>query len=352
MIHRYVDPNRINVKTDCVEADELYLGEKVTPHRIIKGFELVEVSDSDLEPGIEVIGELNDCLGIRVLVSGVSDYATSALESLIPEVMNRIKGLEYDFRRENVEIRLSEDTLKKITLDCLGKMLYDAFRSIPSIEKVRVTLIADEDVFNSEIERARKIHAERDEKSRKIKDEDVNEFFGCVSCQYYVPNHVCVISPERPSPCGTSWFDAKVANELDIVQYYFKIEKGDVVDEKGGEYAGVNRAVEEKSEGNIKRVKLHSVLDKPLPTGLYSELIVFYIPEEDGFGIVDRKYRKRTPIGLTFDEMERLIVGQQVEGFVGISFAYLKSKKFLNGEEGWKRVVWVSPRVEEFLKQN
>jgi CO dehydrogenase/acetyl-CoA synthase beta subunit len=111
-----------------------------------------------------------------------------------------------------------------------------------------------------------------------------------------------------------------------------------------------------QAAGGYRRLKRRAVilgghvLDKPLPTGLYSELIVFYVPEEDGFGIVDRGYTEKTPVGLTFEEMEKIIVGRQVEGFVGVSFSYLKSKKFLNGEGGWKRVVWMSPGVGKFLK--
>ncbi len=108
--------------------------------------------------------------------------------------------------------------------------------------------------------------------------------------------------------------------------------------------------MKEITEGKVEKVKLHRVLESPPLAGNFAEAIVFYIPEKDAFGIVDREYKKKTPVGLTFEEMEKLIAGRQVEGFVGVSFAYLKSPSFLKGEGGWKRVVWVSPKIYEFVR--
>lgn len=342
MLQRFIDPVKIDIDVNCVEFDLAYVGEKVEGRKI-RAFELVESGEVNDE--IKVIGELNDVLGINIKISGIDDTIASALESLIPEIMNRIKGLRYDFRKENVIITISDELLNKLTLDCVAKILHKAFSSL-KIGRVKVILIADRDIFNKESKRAYKIHKAREERSR-ISEEDVDEFYGCFSCQVNLPNHVCVISPEKPSPCGTTWNEAKAANELGIVSYYFKMKKGATMN---GGYEGINKKVEELSGGSIKQIELHSVLVNPPPTGLYSELLVFYIPEKDGFGIVDRDYKSRTPIGLSFDEIERIIVGKQVEGFVGISYSYLKSPKFLKDEGGWKRIVWVSPKVYDYIK--
>lgn len=348
MLERFIDPSKIDLESECLEMDEVFSGERVRDGKIIEGFELVEVGEGD---GIEVIGDCDSRMGIHVIVSGVSDDSAGAIESLFSEVISRMKGVEYRFRKENVKIIVSKSAEEKFTPECVGKVLHSAIKAIPAVKSVKVRIICDEDEFHKIAEKSRKIHEEREERARNLKDEDVEKFYGCISCQVYLPNHVCVITPGRPSPCGTLYSEAKSAEELNLVHYYFPVEKGEVLDKEKGEYSGVNEVVREKSNYRIEKVKLHSVIENPPSTGNYAEAIVFYIPEENGFGIVDREYKKKTPIGLTFDEMEKIIVGQQVEGFTGISFAYMKSPDFLRGEGGWKRVVWVSPKIYEFIME-
>ena len=346
MINRYIDPEKINVREECAEVDEIYAGERVEGFSL-QGFELVEKVE-DVEDGIDLILDSEiKVAGFHIFVGGeLSEEAVSALESLIGEVLNRIKGVEYKFRKEKVVINL-EDVDEKI-FECMAKLLYDAFKEIPVVDRVRVKVILEEEEFSKEIEYAAEIHEKRERLFQKS-EEEVDKFYICTSCQYYLPAHGCVISPERPSPCGTSWTEAKAAEELEVVRYYSPAEKGEKVG--GSEYSGVDSAISSVTEGKINKVSLHSALQNPPSTGLYSELIIFYDPGKDAFGIVDRSYKEKTPLGLTFDEMERIMVGQQVEGFVGASYAYLKSKKFLKDDGGWKRVYWVSPKVYEYIKE-
>ncbi|WP_052302981.1 hypothetical protein [Archaeoglobus veneficus] len=161
-------------------------------------------------------------------------------------------------------------------------------------------------------------------------------FLCCTSCQSHIPDHFCIITPDRPSPCGIT-YERALRSKL-----FIRVPKGRQLGVD--EFEGVN---EFARKFGIERVKLHSVLSYPPLTALH-QLIIFYIPELDGFGIVDRSYKKMTPIGLTFQEMEKIMPGRQVEGFIGASFAYLKSRKFLAGEN--KPVVWASPKVEQKLK--
>ncbi|HID43185.1 MAG TPA: hypothetical protein EYP30_05305 [Archaeoglobaceae archaeon] len=179
--------------------------------------------------------------------------------------------------------------------------------------------------------------------SYRPNDENEMFFFCCTSCKKNLPHHICIITPDRPSPCGISWASAERRPD-----FYLRIEKGIKIG--FDEYEGVNRAFKEQCNGKIDRVKIHSVLNYPPPSGLLQQLIVFYIPENDSFGIVDKKYPGKTPIGLTFREMEKSIIGKQMDGFVGASYTYLKSNSFLSGEGGWDRINWVSPNVEKFLR--
>ncbi len=348
MINRYIDPEKINIKEDCTEISEIYAGERVEGFSL-RGFEVVEKADS-LEDGIDLIIPSSppdlEVAGFHIEVTGkLSEEAVSSLESLIGEVLNRIKGVEYKFRKEKVVLNLTD--IEQRTFECMAKVLYDAFKKIPVVERVRVKIILDKEEFDKTIEHAARIHEERERSFRK-KEEEVDTFYICTSCQYYLPNHGCVISPERPSPCGTTWTEAKAAEELEVVKYYSPAEKGEKIAES--EYSGIDSAIEAVTGGKISRVSLHSVLKNPSSTGLYSELIIFYDPSKDGFGIVDRNFKGKTPLGLTFEEMEKIMIGQQVEGFLGASYAYLKSEKFLKDEGGWNRVYWVSPNVYEYLK--
>ncbi len=349
MIERFIDPEKIEADSECIEMSPLFLGERVRDGRRFRGFELVEAGEVD-EEGVEIAGECEDRIGLHVIAEGISDDSAQAIESLFSEVLGRMKGVEYRFRRENVVIIVSMDSADSFTPECVGETIFRTVKSIKAVNKVKVRIVCDKDEFEKVLERASEIHAEREMRSRNLAERDVQEFFICESCKAYLPYHACIITPERPSPCGTLYTEAKSASELETVSYYSPVEKGEVVDAEKGEYSGVNEEIERRTESRVRGVKIHSVLENPPLTGNFAEAIVFYIPERDGFGIADRNYRRKTPIGLRFAEMEKFILGTQVEGFVGISFAYMKSKGFLKGEGGWKRVVWVSPKIYEFIK--
>lgn len=177
-------------------------------------------------------------------------------------------------------------------------------------------------------------------------DESTERFcFFCTSCQNSIPNHLCVISLEKPSSCGISWTSAERRPD-----FYIKADKGKEIDLD--EYEGINETFRKHTKGRVKRVKLHSVLDHPVPSGYIKQTIIFYIPEEDAFGITDKNYPGKTPVGLSFKEMDKILNGGQTDGLLGSSYSYLKSAKFLMGEGGWDRVVWVSPSIEKFLRMS
>ncbi len=343
MSYRFIDPTKIPVEEDCMERGEVFAGESVEGY-LLNCFELIEMGN-EFEEGVEV-GSFENFenskklhVGIHVIVGGrLSDETLSALESVIGEVLNRIKGVQYKFRKDNVQLIIDKRYPLSFALECIGRILFSVFKSFDIVERVRVRIITDKAEFEKQLEISKKIHAIREVNLGK-RDEEVDEYYLCRSCQHYLPFHVCVITPERPSPCGSLWSEAKASDELKLVQYYKPIKKSEL-----------ERELKRESDGNIEKVNVHSVLSNPPSTGLYSELIVFYDPTIDGFGIVDRSFKERTPIGLTFYEMEKIIIGRQVKGFVGVSFSYLKSEKFLKEDGGWERVYWVSPRVYEHIK--
>ncbi len=164
------------------------------------------------------------------------------------------------------------------------------------------------------------------------------DFFCCISCQNRFPNHFCIISPDRPSPCGISYEEALTREE-----FFIRVNPGKKIGID--EYDGLNSFVK---RFGCERLKLHSVKEFPHPTSPLQQIIAFYIPNR-GIGLVDRKFGGRTPIGLTFMEMEVLSAGRQVSGFTGVSYSYLRKNEFLCGEGGLDSVVWMSPNIREFI---
>ncbi|MEO2117248.1 MAG: CO dehydrogenase/CO-methylating acetyl-CoA synthase complex subunit beta, partial [Methanocaldococcus sp.] len=327
------------------------------------GFELVKVVDK-AEDKVEIIGKDIDEMeegsrnpfAIIVKVSGekLEEDLEGVLERRIHEFFNYIEGVMHLNQRDQIWIRISKNAFGKgLRLKHIGEVIKQLFKEhFPIIEKCDVILITDPDKVKEELEKAREIYKKRDEKTKSIREEDVDVFYGCIMCQSFAPTHVCVITPDRPSLCGSiNYLDARAAAKIDPNGPIFEIPKGECLDEKLGIYSGVNEVVREKSQGSVEEMALHSALEKPCTSCGCFEAIVFYIPDVDGFGIVDRKFRGETPFGLPFSSLAgQCSGGKQVPGFVGISIAYMKSPKFLQGDGGWERVVWLPKELKERVK--
>ena len=222
----------------------------------------------------------------------------------------------------------------------------------PILEKLQITFITDPQEIEKMYDEVLKIYEARDLRVLGLKDEEVDRFYGCVLCQSFAPTHVCIITPERPANCGAiTWIDAKVAAEIDPKGPIFPIEKGELLDPVKGEWSGVNKVAYEKSQGTVSRVCLYSAMENPHTVCGCFEAAVFYIPEVDGFGIIHRGFTGRAPNGLRFaDIADAISGGKQIPGFLGIGVAYLRSRKFLQADGGWKRIVWMPSELKERIK--
>jgi len=106
--------------------------------------------------------------------------------------------------------------------------------------------------------------------------------------------------------------------------------------------------VQNTSGGAIEEFALHSALVKPCTSCGCFEAIVFYMPEVDGFGVVHRHFKGETPYGMKFSAIAgQCSGGKQVEGFVGIAIEYMRSPKFLQGDGGWNKIVWLPAELKE-----
>src|SRR3972149_525384 len=359
-----------------VDVSVIYEGERIRRNdmqvelggpAIKEKFELAKVKPMDeIEDGkITIIGpdikdlKEGDAYPLGILVEAAGPTLDQALEGVIERrihgYLNFIEGFMHLNQRYDIWLRLSKKSFQKglNSFEYIGKVLHRLFKSeLPIIEKVQITFIPDPAKVAEFFFKQKTAYEIRDAKARGLKDEDVDKFYGCVLCQSFAPSHVCVITPQRYSNCGAiSWFDGRASAQIDPKGPVFAIERGELVNAEKGEFSGVNETVKKRTLGEVNKVWLYTAFDHPHTSCGCFEAVAFYIPEVDGFGVVNRSFKGVTVNGLPFSTLaDSTAGGRQVDGFHGMSIEYMRSKKFLSADGGWNRVVWLPKEVKERIK--
>jgi acetyl-CoA decarbonylase/synthase complex subunit beta len=359
-----------------VDVGVIYEGERIRykdtqvelgGERIETKFELARVKGIDeVEDGkIIIVGpDIKDMevgsshpFGILVEVAGkqLEEGLESVVERRIHAFCNYIEGFMHLNQRYDIWLRLSKKSFQKgfNSFAYVGKVLQRLYKNeLPIIERIQVTFITEPTKVKEMYTEALKIYETRDAKARGLKDEEVDKFYGCSLCQSFAPTHVCVITPQRYSNCGSiSWFDARATARVDPKGPVYEIDKGELIDPVKGEYSGVNENVKKKSLGEITRVWLYTGFGYPHTSCGCFEAVAFYIPEVEGFGIVHRGYKEVTVNGLPFSTIaDSTAGGRQVDGFHGLSVEYMRSPKLLQADGGWNRIVWMPQSIKERVK--
>lgn len=295
--------------------------------------------------------------GIFVEVSGkqIEPELEGVIERRIHEYCNFIEGFMHLNQRYDIWLRLNKKSFEKglNSFNYIGKVLFKLFKSeLPIIEKIQVTFITEPEKVKKMWKEALGFYEARDAKARGLKDEEVDKFYGCTLCQSFAPTHVCVITPQRYSNCGSiSWFDGRASARIDPKGPVYEIDKGEMIDPVKGEFSGINEAVKKKSLGEVTKVWLYTAFGYPHTSCGCFEAVAFYIPEVDGFGIVHRGFKEATINGLPFSTIaDSTAGGRQIDGFHGLSIEYMRSPKFLQADGGWNRVVWMPMSIKERVK--
>ena len=329
-------------------------------------FELVEMVDEDqIEDGkIEVIGpEIDEVeegkslpLGIVVKIFGrkMQEDFESVLERRIHYLVNYGEGLWHMAQRDTIWMRISKDAAAKgFKIRDFGELLVAKFKDeFPSIvDRVQVTLITDAEKVEKELERAREFYSARDERLKGLTDESVEEFYSCILCQSFAPNHCCVVTPERLGLCGAvSWLDGKAAYEIDPTGPNRPIKKEGLLDEEKGIWESVNEYVYNNTNRMIEECSMYSFMDRPMTSCGCFECIMAILPEANGVMITTREYSGDTPIGMTFSTLAGTCGGGvQTPGFMGHGRAYVLSKKFISADGGLARLVWAPKELKDSL---
>lgn len=298
-------------------------------------------------------------LGIVVDVAGrkMQKDFESVIERKIHHNINEAQGLWHMGQRDNNWIRINHNAKKEgITLEHFG-IIQDAvtkhrFKSI--VDKVQVTIYTDEKDVLEIGEQAKQTYRERDQRLGALTDEAVDIFYSCLLCQSFAPSHVCVITPERLGLCGAyNWLDGKAAYEIDPTGGNQPIGKGHLLDEKYGRYTGVDEYLKKATGGSVETLNLYTIMENPMTSCGCFECIIAIIPEANGIMLVQRGHTEMTPVGMKFSTLAGSVGGGvQSPGFMGIGRNFITSKKFLHGDGGIKRIVWMTKNLKESLKED
>jgi len=316
----------------------------------------VEVEGLDAD-SIEEGGRLP--LGIVAEVAGrkMQPDFEPVLERQVHTFMNEAQGLWHMGQRDISWIRISKDAFKAgFRLEHIGKLLHAMYHEQYSniLDKVQVKILTDERKVVELRETARKVFAERDKRIAGMTDEDVDTFYSCTLCQSFAPNHVCVVSPERPGLCGAySWLDCRAAYEIIPTGPNQPISKGKCIEPTIGQWDKVNAFVLKASGGNVERMSQYSMITDPMTSCGCFECIAAVLPSTGGIMIVNREFPEMTPCGMKFSTLAGTVGGgQQTPGFIGHSKHYILSRKFIAAEGGIKRVVWMPTMLKDEIKES
>jgi len=347
-----------------IRKEEMYVefgGGKAPAFELLQMVNAEEIKDGQITvigPEIEAMKEGGAYpLAIIIKVAGkmMKKEYEPVLERRIHNFVNYGEGSWHVAQRDIIWVRISKEVVAKgVKIEHIGKLLASKFRmDFPQLlDAVSVTLITDEAKVLSAKKDAEKVYEERDARIRGMRDSDVNTYYSCTLCQTFAPNHVCVITPEHPALCGAiSWLDGKIAYEIAPSGANQPIEKGAVINALTGEYEGINKFVKKASHGEIDRCSLYSVMEYPMTCCGCFECIALMLPEVNGIMVVNREFKGITPSGMTFSTLAGTIGGgSQTPGFIGISKNYILSDRFLQGEGGIERLVWMPSQLKEEVK--
>jgi acetyl-CoA synthase len=332
-------------------------------------FELVRMVDVEhIQDGkVEVIGPEIDAFGVGSLVPmgtiveiygrKMQEDFEGVLERRIHYFTNYAEGFWHTAQRDLCWLRISKEAVAKgAKFRHFGDILIAKFKEeFPAIvDRVQVTIITDETKVLGEMQGARERYRARDARMRGLTDESVEEFYSCLLCQSFAPNHVCVITPERVGLCGAvTWLDGKASYEITPTGPNRPIIKGPAIDEVKGMWQSVNETVYAHSNRNLDEVYLYTLMEKPQTSCGCFESIMAILPEANGIMITTREHKGMTPCGMTFSTLAGMVGGGvQTPGFMGIGKSYIISRKFITADGGLARLVWMPKELKAFLGED
>ncbi len=336
-------------------------GGKTQCTEYLKMAEMNEIEDGKVEvigPDVDTLKEGDTFpLGIFMQVAG-REFQTDfepILERQTHHLINYIQGVMHIGQRDIAWVRVGKPAVEKgFTLKDIGVVLHAKFHQDfgKIMDKVQVTLYTNKEDVDKLTAEARAAYKHRDERVENMKDEDVETYYSCTLCQSFAPTHVCTVSPERTGLCGAyNWMDCKASFEINPTGPNQPIEKGEVLDPVMGTFAGVNEFIKKASRGAIESYNFYSMVQEPMTTCGCCEAIAAMLPGCNGVMTVHREYAGETPCGMKFTTLAGVMGGgASSPGFVGHSKFNITQGKFITGDGGLLRMVWMPKSLKEEIK--
>jgi acetyl-CoA synthase len=318
---------------------------------------------NEVEDGrVEVIGpELTDVppnsklpMAICVEVAGreMQDDFEPILERQIHHLINYAQGIMHIGQRDIAWVRISKQAVEKgFKIQHFGTILHaklhQDFGRI--FDKLQVKIYTNEADVKARVEKAREVYQVRDTRIEGMTDELTETYYSCTLCQSFAPSHVCVVSPERTGLCGSyNWMDCKASFEINPTGPNQPVPKGDTLDAKLGQWKGVNEFVLKASRGKIDHYNFYSIVNDPMTTCGCCECIAAILPMSNGIMTVNRDFTGMTPCGMKFTTLAGTIGGGlSTPGFVGHGKYNITQRKFVIGDGGLLRMVWMPKMLKE-----
>jgi acetyl-CoA synthase len=318
---------------------------------------------NEIEDGkVEVIGpELTDVpagaklpMAICVEVAGreMQEDFEPILERQVHHLINYAQGIMHIGQRDIAWIRISKQAFEKgFRIKDLGKILHaklhQDFGRI--FDKLQVKIYTNDEDVKEKVEKAREVYKLRDARVEGMTDETTDIYYSCTLCQSFAPSHVCVISPERTGLCGSyNWMDCKASYEINPTGPNQPVPKLDTIDIKLGQWKGVNDFVSKASRGKIDHYNFYSIVNDPMTTCGCCEAIAAVLPMCNGIMTVNRDFTGMTPCGMKFTTLAGTIGGGlSTPGFVGHGKYNITQRKFVIGDGGILRLVWMPKILKE-----
>ncbi|MDL2226243.1 CO dehydrogenase/CO-methylating acetyl-CoA synthase complex subunit beta [Deltaproteobacteria bacterium OttesenSCG-928-M10] len=381
MVQRSVEVRGLKTTVATIDIPMAY-GPAFEGERIRKGDMFVEMGGASKTPTVEWVTSLpmdkvedgkvevigpdlstvkeggSLALGIKIEVAGrkFQEDFEPILERQVHHLINYAQGLMHTGQRDIGMVRVSKEAMAKgFKLEHIGVILHaklhQDFGAV--FDKLQVKIYTDTKEVEKIRDQARKVYQTRDARVENMTDEGTDIYYSCTLCQSFAPNHVCVVSPERTGLCGAyNWMDCKASFEINPTGPNQPIEKGEVLDEVMGIYKGANDFVEKASRQAVTNVCFYSLMNDPMTTCGCCECIAAVLPSCNGIMSVHRDYTGETPIGMKFSTLAgEMGGGAQSPGFVGHAKYNIVQRKFITGDGGLARVVWLPKSLKEELKE-
>ncbi|MCD4741581.1 MAG: CO dehydrogenase/CO-methylating acetyl-CoA synthase complex subunit beta, partial [Desulfobacteraceae bacterium] len=335
-------------KSQCTELVKMAeIGEIEDGKVIMEGPDLDGIKEGDTFP-----------LGIFVQIAGREfqpDFEP-IIERQIHHLVNYIQSVMHIGQRDISWIRISKAAIEKgFKLAEIGTVLHAKFHQEFGniVDKVQITLYTKKAAVDKLTKTARAEYQKRDSRVDNMTDEDVETYYSCTLCQSFAPNHVCSVSPERTGLCGAyNWMDCKASFEINPTGPNQPIEKGECIDPVLGQWKGVNDFVFKASRGGVTHYNFYSMVIDPMTTCGCCECIAAMLPGCNGVMTVGRDYAGETPCGMKFTTLAGVMGGgASSPGFVGHSKYNITQGKFILGDGGLLRMVWMPKALKEELKE-